>query len=174
MKKAIATGVAFVAAATGAVLLSSASHATLSPAYPQASPAPGIGTVNPLVTQANIATTICVSGWTATVRPSTSFTGKIKVGLLNSAHIPMASSTDYELDHDISIEVGGAPADPHNLWLERWYIPVAGGGDVGAHSKDQVENYLKREVCAGRMKLTDAQAAIRGSNWLAIYAKIKK
>src|ERR1035437_3933713 len=37
------------------------------------------GAIDPRVTQVNINSTICVSGYTATVRPSTSVTNKIKV-----------------------------------------------------------------------------------------------
>jgi len=36
------------------------------------------GATNPAVTQATISTTICTSGWTATIRPSTTITNKIK------------------------------------------------------------------------------------------------
>src|SRR2546423_2086026 len=37
------------------------------------------GVLNPDVTQANIATTICVSGWTKTIRPPTSYTNELKL-----------------------------------------------------------------------------------------------
>jgi len=37
------------------------------------------GVTNPAVTQSTIGSTICVSGWTATVRPPTSYTNPLKV-----------------------------------------------------------------------------------------------
>src|ERR1700686_2489678 len=65
----------------------SPSPTTPSPS-PTASPLPAdpchVGAVtycalNPAVTQATIATTICVSGWTATVRPPSSYTSSLKI-----------------------------------------------------------------------------------------------
>jgi len=54
------------------VLLSSGADAQL----PNETRTPGF--VNAAVTQANIHQTICVSGWTATVRPPTSYTTQLK------------------------------------------------------------------------------------------------
>ena len=64
------------------------------------------GTPNPLVNQGNIHQTICVSGWTKTVRPPTSYTNKIKRTLMITLHLP-GKASDYELDHELSIEDGG-------------------------------------------------------------------
>lgn len=69
-----------------------------------------------------------------------------------------------EADHLISLELGGAD-DVKNLWPEP-YEPRP-----GAHEKDEVENFLHREVCAGHMKLADAQKQI-ADNWLAVYVKM--
>lgn len=55
----------------------------------------------------------------------------------------------YEIDHLIPRELGGAD-DVRNLWPQPW---------IDAHDKDRVENYLHREVCAGRMTLAVAQKA---------------
>jgi hypothetical protein len=121
------------------------------------------GATNPAVTQANIATTVCVSGWTKTIRPPASYTNKLKLaqmkvlGLTGSPH-------DYEEDHDISLEIGGNPTDPNNLWPEPWH------GPWNAHDKDRLENALKRDVCSGKMALAAAQAAIR-TNWTAEYQR---
>lgn len=105
------------------------------------------GAINPAVTQATIGQTICVSGWTKTVRPSTSMTGPLKRRLAVAYAIPPTG----ELDHLVSLELGGAPDDPRNLWVEPGGIP---------NPKDRVENWLKRQVCAGRMTLAEAQAGI--------------
>jgi len=78
------------------------------------------GAVNPAVSQANIGRTICVSGWTATIRPPSSFTTRLKVAQLTSGYTYKGdtSSRDYEEDHLISLELGGAPSAEANLWPE--------------------------------------------------------
>jgi hypothetical protein len=57
----------------------------------------------------------------------------------------------YELDHLISLELGGAPADPANLWPEPYL------GERTAKQKDRLESELHRRVCAGTLPLADAQ-----------------
>jgi hypothetical protein len=106
-----------------------------------------VGWLNSNVTQANIAQTICVSGWTATVRPPTSYTEPIKLALLPTGH----SASEYELDHIIPLELGGSPTDLRNLQLEPW---------AEAHAKDGEENRLHDAVCSGAMTLTAAQIAM--------------
>ena len=69
-----------------------------------------------------------------------------------------ADPRDLELDHLISLELGGDPLDSLNLWPEPWANPD------GAHQKDAVENALHRLVCAGKLSLTDAQHRI-ATNW---------
>jgi hypothetical protein len=120
------------------------------------------GATNPAVTQATIGSTICVSGWTSTVRPPTSITNPIKVERMR-AYGDHGSLSDYELDHLIPLELGGAPADVRNLWPE----PYAGRD--GATNKDDVENTLKRRVCAGSVALAVAQRAI-ATNWMTALA----
>ena len=79
------------------------------------------GVVDPEITQENIAHTVCVAGYTKTVRPPTRYTEKLKrqqmreLGLEGSAHY-------YQEDHLVPLCVGGAPRDPHNLWPQ----PVSG------------------------------------------------
>ena len=118
------------------------------------------GALNPAVTQHNIGKTVCVSGWTKTVRPAASVTDRIKRRLL--ANVADRNASHYELDHLVSLQLGGAPADPNNLWLE----PYA--GPCGARVKDVLEIALKRRVCAGTLTLAQAQAAIR-ANWVNAY-----
>lgn len=121
------------------------------------------GAINPAVTQANIATTICVSGWTKTIRPPASYTNKLKVSQLAAgAYASPQEPRTFEEDHLVSLEIGGHPTDPRNLWPQEW------NGPYGAHAKDRLENFLHRAVCAGRMTLAEAQAAV-SSNWIAAY-----
>ena len=120
------------------------------------------GAVDPRVTQDNLNTTICRRGYTATVRPTVNVTEKIKRDQMAAYGLQGQRLADYELDHLISLELGGAPADVANLWPEPW------NGDANAHMKDSVENYLNREVCRGAIQLVDAQRMI-ATDWLAIY-----
>ena len=127
-------------------------------------PAPP-GALNPSVTQATISTTICVNGWTKTVRPSSRYTTTLKKQQMVEAGytVPdpramcMSRSNNtrcYEEDHLIPLELGGAPRDPENLWPEPW---------PHARKKDVQENRMRRAVCAGTMTLHEAQAAMMDS-----------
>ncbi len=133
------------------------------PGEPDAALTPGA--LNPAVTQATIGTTICVSGWTATIRPSSSYTTTLKVQQIAQYGYTDTSTADYEEDHLISLELGGAPRDPANLWPEPYSASLADGRDTGARVKDTFENALKREVCAGQITLAKAQAEI-GTHWV--------
>lgn len=117
------------------------------------------GALNPQVTQATIRQTICVRGWTATIRPPASVTGPEKRASMR-AYGATLPATAYEYDHLVSLELGGAPNDLRNLWPEPHVVP----GDQGSFVKDKVENRLKREICAGRVTLAAAQQAIR-TDW---------
>jgi len=66
-----------------------------------------------------------------------------------TSHAPYA----YEVDHLISLELGGSN-DIRNLWPE----PYAGRG--GARAKDVIENRLHAQVCSGQISLATAQAEI--------------
>ena len=105
------------------------------------------GVVNPAVTQANIRTTICRSGWTRTIRPPVDYTNGLK-----RKQMPLygerGSMSAYQEDHLISLELGGDPTDPRNLWPE----PYPRASDV-----DKIENQLNGEVCSGRLTLARAQ-----------------
>lgn len=138
-------------------------HCTTQGGFPDRGCTPGA--TNPAVTQTNIQTTICVSGYTATIRPPVSYTNPLKAELMRSYGLTGASSA-YELDHLISLELGGNPKSPSNLWPEA-YLPVP-----GAHEKDKVENYLHSQVCGGQMTLAAAQKVI-ATDWLSVWATIK-
>ncbi len=121
------------------------------------------GAVDPRVGQASVAATICVRGYTRTVRPPVGVTNAIKRRAI-AAYGNYAGSDlrNYELDHLISLELGGAPADEANLW------PEARGGPRGSEAKDVVENFLHQQICAGKMTLADAQRAI-ATDWVRVY-----
>ncbi len=76
------------------------------------------------------------------------------------------SAGQYEVDHLVSLELGGSN-DIANLW------PEAASPTPGFHQKDQVENYLHDQVCSGATSLKDAQTQI-ATNWLAVYNRMPK
>jgi hypothetical protein len=118
------------------------------------------GAVDPVVTQGNLRMTICRSGYTKTVRPSASQTGKFKFDEAYPAYgDPHSRKT--ELDHLVSLELGGAN-DAANLWPESPPTP---------NPKDKVENALHAAVCDGKVTLTAVQNAI-AVNWLTAEQKL--
>lgn len=131
---------------------------------------PTNGVTNPAVTQENIKDTICKSGWTATIRPDVSYTNNLKLQQLDDEDDVHKDS--FEEDHIISLQLGGHPTDPNNLWPEPYEV-TANGKKLGARQKDIVETYLKRQVCSGKMLLKDAQYQI-GHDWVGVYKNIAK
>ena len=65
------------------------------------------GALNPAVTQATIHQTVCVAGWTKTVRPPSSITGKEKLASLVAYGDDPSARGGYEYDHLVSLELGG-------------------------------------------------------------------
>ena len=118
---------------------------------PLASLTPGV--IDPAVTQTNIHQTICVPGYSSRMRPPVQYTTPVKRKLLLAYHTFGAIKT-YELDHLVSLELGGAPRDVRNLWPEPW------DGIYGAHRKDRLENMLHRSVCTGKISLEYAQRCL--------------
>jgi hypothetical protein len=105
------------------------------------------GVLNPDVRQETIGQTICVEGWTHTVRPSTDYTSELKISQMREYGLT-GSPAGYQEDHLISLELGGHPTDPRNLWPE----PRPHAEEV-----DRIENELNRQVCSGRITLTEGQ-----------------
>ncbi len=129
------------------------------------------GATNPSVTQATIGSTICVSGWTATVRPPSSYTTALKRQQIVAYGYADTSLADYEEDHLISLELGGAPSDPANLWPEPYTVSLADGRPVGARVKDQLENTLHGLVCSGQLPLGTAQSEI-AHDWIGTWFQL--
>ena len=121
------------------------------------------GATNTNVTQADIDSTICVKGWTATIRPPATYTTGLKKQQLATGYSRGGDTAtgDYEEDHLISLELGGSPTSPLNLWPEPYSSPD------GARVKDQLENKLRALVCAGTIQLATAQSAIATNWWIA-------
>lgn len=113
--------------------------------------APPASALNPAVTQDDLNATICTPGFAKRIRPPVVFTSQMKRDLLREAGLPKLAASQYQLDHVVPIEVGGAPRARDNLALQ----PLA-----AAKRKDQLEHALHRDVCGGRVSLADAQTRL--------------
>ncbi len=124
------------------------------------------GAINPAVTQGNIRSTICVAGWTATIRPPATYTNQLKYTQLASGYNLNGdlNPKNYEEDHIVPLEVGGNPTNPLNLFPQPRNIKLS------AYLKDQLENRMRQLVCAGQITLKAAQAVFL-INWEKGYAK---
>jgi hypothetical protein len=131
------------------------------------------GATNPKVTQANLSSTVCKSGYTATIRPPAGITGPEKRAS-EAAYGFTGTVRTTEYDHLISLELGGDPNSPLNLWPE----PNATRANGVNNPKDRVENELKVLVCDavhGRpyLPLFRAQYLI-ATNWTTAVAIAEK
>jgi hypothetical protein len=112
-----------------------------------ADPYPGIRYYK--VTQATISKTICVKGWTATIRPPSSYTSALKRVQLVVWQYADTNQAHYEEDHLISLELGGAPRSKKNLWPQPW--PQARRDDHGIEARPH------RQVCNSTLTLRQAR-----------------
>jgi hypothetical protein len=108
------------------------------------------GVLNPDVRQETIGSTICTSGWTRTIRPPSTYTSALKLDQMREYGVGGRPS-DYQEDHLVSLELGGHPTDPRNLWPEP---------RPHAEQVDRVENQLREQICSGEVTLADAQRRI--------------
>jgi hypothetical protein len=128
-----------------ALVLHFGQHAGVPPVVADPVRTPGV--LNPDVMQATIGSTICVTGWTRTIRPPTEYTNALKRRQMR-AYRETGAASDYQEDHLISLELGGHPTDPRNLWPEPY---------PRASQVDTIENDLNRQVCDGSLTLAEAQ-----------------
>lgn len=151
------------AAPSAAHLVHRAAAQSCSQSYlplPDANCTPGV--YNPDVTQDNIQSTICVPGYTKTIRPPVSYTNALKVQQIGEYGYSDTNTADYEEDHLIALEDGGDPRSPQNLWPEPRYAADSSG--LTASDKDQVENHIHTAICNGTVALDDARNAI-ATDW---------
>jgi len=154
----------FVLAATLGLSACGASTYSESSGLPNLKLTPGA--INPAVTQATIRSTICVVGWTATVRPPVAYTNQLKYDQLHSGYNLDGdlNMKHYEEDHIVPLEVGGNPSSTLNLFPEPRNIKF------GAYFKDQLENRIHQLVCSSQLSLHLAQRVFL-VNWEKGYAK---
>jgi len=106
---------------------------------------------------------ICQSGYSSQVRNVTDAT---KNDVYAEYGVTHHSAGQYEVDHLISLELGGSN-DIANLW------PEPADPRPGFHEKDKVENYMHEQVCSGAISLQQAQFEI-ATDWMAIYQRLPK
>ena len=90
-----------------------------------------------------------------TIRPPVSYTNQLKLRQMHEYGLA-GDPTDYQEDHLVSLELGGHPTDPRNLWPE----PYPRAGEV-----DRIENELNADVCSGRLTLAEAQRREAELKW---------
>ncbi|HVC29565.1 MAG TPA: hypothetical protein VND24_00155 [Steroidobacteraceae bacterium] len=134
----------------------------------EARPNPRItpGALNPAVDQANIRETICARGYSKSIRPPEKYTERLKRQGIRRYHHDDRRLRDYEEDHLVSLELGGSPRSPHNLWPEPHHVV----GGWGSYAKDRLEDRLHWLVCRGRVPLALAQHDI-ATDWIAAYRR---
>ena len=130
------------------------------PALPLASITPG--TIDPYVTPQNLQSTVCVRGYTASVRPDKRVTNRIKREQIRQYRYADTNPQNYEQDHLIPLSIGGSPSDPQNLW------PQPRKGEWGAEHKNDLEFVVYKLVCQGKLPLAEAQQRI-ARNWIEAY-----
>jgi hypothetical protein len=90
----------------------------------------------------------------------------LKRAVFKAYGIPWERHSGYEVDHLISLELGGSNSI-RNLWPESYF------GQWNARVKDRLENRLKLMVVHGKLDLKTAQTAI-SKDWVSAYQKYSK
>ena len=107
---------------------------------------------------------MCVSGFTKTIRPPSSYTSRLKAKQMRELGLP-GTMHDYHEDHLVPLCVGGHPSDPSNLWPQ----PVT--GQWTDKVKDQLESSVCRQVCRGELPLEQGQAIFLRGDWTREYMR---
>ena len=125
------------------------------------------GAIDQNITQSNIQTTVCIKGYTKTVRPPVYFTNGLKKKQIIEYGYKDTNPTHYEEDHLIPLSIGGSPDDPANLW------PQPRISEWDASKKDVLEFKIYKLVCDGAVPLDEARKAM-SSNWIEAYKRYVK
>jgi hypothetical protein len=125
--------------------------------YPDPAKTPGVARSSTTVKE------VCTPGFTKSIR-NVSEDEKKEIFIEYLGEVP-AKPGDYEIDHFISLELGGSN-DKQNLWPEP-YEPKP-----GAREKDVVETDLKRAICDNELTLDEARRIIT-TDWYACYKAIE-
>ncbi len=112
------------------------------------------GAVFPKVTKEEV----CTPGYSKKVR---NVSQKAKDQIYRAYDIASRKTGEYQVDHFISLELGGSN-EVGNLW------PEAAEPKPGFHEKDEVENFLHKELCDGEISLKEVEILI-GRRWKEVY-----
>jgi hypothetical protein len=123
-------------------------------------------TITPGIARSVTLTELCTTSTSLVRNVPDSLKKKVFVSYGMSSNDRSQCAEGYEIDHLISLELGGAN-DAKNLWPQNYC------GKYNAHDKDKLENELHRQICLGKIKMDDAQNCI-ASDWEACYIKIFK
>jgi len=120
---------------------------------------------DPRLTPGDVLTTdlrrICTPGYTKTVR---NVPQALKEEVYREYGISQRKPGEYEVDHLISLELGGSNSI-RNLWPQSYLTKP-----LNAHVKDTLENTLHDLACSGKISIQEAQRAI-AENWIEAYQK---
>jgi hypothetical protein len=106
------------------------------------------GAYNAAVKQTTIHKTVCITGWTRTIRPPLSYTAALKKKQVVALGYANRDLRAYEEDHEIPLSLGGSPRDPRNLWPQPW---------PQARLDDNLELSLRYRLCKGEISLRYAR-----------------
>jgi hypothetical protein len=116
------------------------------------------GAINPAATKV----IVCVNGYTS--QPGVrNVTESVKKQVFTEYGID-PKSDQFEIDHLISLELGGAN-DIHNLWPQSYTTKP-----LNAHVKDALENKLHALICSGQADMATVQKDV-SADWTAAYVK---
>lgn len=117
------------------------------------------------------AETICQVGYSKKVRKVATHTRRqvfAKYGITKGHY------REYEVDHFISLELGGNN-NLDNLFPQPYEVYLSVNGKsvrMGAREKDVVETNLHKRICRGEITVKEAQEIIT-TNWVGYYLKLK-
>lgn len=125
----------------------------------------GVDLPDPRLTPGDVLSTnakeICTPGYARSVR-------NVPQSVKNQAYrlygITSRKPGEYEVDHLISLQLGGSNSIK-NLWPQSYQTKP-----VNANVKDRLENKLHDLMCKGQISVSEAQKAI-ATDWIAAYRK---
>jgi hypothetical protein len=120
--------------------------------------------LNADVTQDNLQQTVCVVGWTDSIRPSKSYIQNLRRQQMREFG-QSGKRAEYHEDHIVPLCAGGHPDDPRNLW------PQPLRSQWSDNDKNQLERSVCRQLCRGDITLENAQAIFLAPDWRREWVK---